>query len=253
MLRTRVIPCLLLRGRGLVKTIRFKDATYVGDPLNAVKIFNDKQVDELVVLDIDATREGRGPAFEFIEELAGECFMPLGYGGGIRTLEDVRRLLGSGVEKVVLNAAAIRTPALVTEAARLAGNQSIVVSMDVRRKLLGRYEVFSVNARDGTGFDPVQYAVRMEECGAGEILLNAVDRDGTGQGYDVELVRRVADVVSVPVIASCGAANLGHFRQAVEEGHAAAVSAGSMFVFHGKHRAVLISYPTPKELQEILS
>ncbi|GFE82022.1 putative imidazole glycerol phosphate synthase subunit hisF2 [Steroidobacter agaridevorans] len=248
MLRTRVIPCLLLRGQGLVKTTRFKEPKYVGDPINAIRIFNDKEVDELVVLDITATREGRAPNFERIEEFASECFMPLAYGGGLRTVDEARRLLKLGVEKVIFNAGAWRSPEVLRQASKEFGAQAVVASIDVRRKLLGRYEVVVDSANVGTGVDPVTYAKQMEDLGVGEILLTAVDRDGTMKGYDLDLLSRVSRAVSVPVIASGGAGSLADFRAAVTEGGASAVAAGAMFVFYGPHRAVLITYPSPAEL-----
>jgi cyclase len=252
MLKTRVIPCLLLRGAGLVKTVRFKDAKYVGDPINAIKIFNDKEVDELVLLDIAASREGRGPAFEKIAEVAGECFMPLAYGGGIRTVDDARRILKLGVEKVVFNSTAWREPAVLRDAAREFGAQAVVASVDVRRKLFGRYEVVVDNGSKGTGVEPLDYVRRIEDTGVGEILLNATDRDGTMQGYDIELLSRVTSAVKVPVVALGGAGSVDHMREAVKAGGASAVAAGAMFVFHGKHRAVLITYPSRAELEAAL-
>lgn len=252
MLKTRVIPCLLLKGRGLVKTVRFRNPTYVGDPVNAIKIFNDKEVDELIILDIAASREKRGPFLDLIRELASECFMPLGYGGGITNLDQIRQLLSLGVEKVILNTTAIHYPALIESAAKEVGSQSVVVSIDVKRKLLGRYEVYGAGGTKAEGIDPVTFAKRMEDAGAGEIFINSIDRDGTGEGFDIDLLRGVCDAVSVPVIACGGAGAVEHFREAVVEGHASAVAAGSMFVFHGKHRAVLITYPSPRELESLL-
>lgn len=242
MLQTRVIPCLLLRNGGLVKTVRFKDAKYVGDPINAVRIFNEKEVDELVFLDIAATPAGAGPGFEVIADIASEAFMPFGYGGGITTVDQVKRLFALGVEKVILNTAAAATPALVSDAAALAGSSSVVVSVDVRRSLLGKYSVWTRGGQLDLKRDPVSYAQEMERLGAGEILLNAIDRDGTMAGYDLDLIARVSAAVSVPVVAVGGAGGLEHLTQAVASG-AAAVAAGSLFVFHGKHRAVLITYP----------
>jgi imidazole glycerol-phosphate synthase subunit HisF len=252
MLKTRVIPCLLVREGGLVKTTRFKDAKYVGDPINAVKIFNDKEVDELALLDISATRSGRGPCFRVIEEVASECFMPLAYGGGIRTLEEVRRIMKLGVEKVIFNSTAWRDHDIVRQSAREFGAQAVVASIDVRRKLLGRYEVCVDNGMRPTGEEVVAYARRMEDCGAGEILLTAIDRDGTKQGYDLELIGKVTRAVGVPVIAAGGAGSLSDFKAAVYQGGAAAVAAGAMFVFHGPHRAVLITYPGHEELRRVL-
>jgi imidazole glycerol-phosphate synthase subunit HisF len=250
MLKTRVIPALLFKDQGLVKTVHFRKPSYVGDPINAIKIFNDKEVDELVVLDITASIEGRGPSFELIEEIASECFMPLGYGGGIRSVEDIRRILATGVEKVILNAAALADPALVEAAARAAGSQSIVVSIDAKKKLLGGYEVWAAGATRATGRDPAEFAREMQSRGAGEILITSIDRDGTQKGFDLELVRRVAAAVSVPVVACGGAGTLAHLREAVDAG-ASAVAAGSMFVYVGKHRAVLINYPQYRELENL--
>lgn len=251
MIRPRVIPALLLKGQGLVKTVKFKDPKYLGDPINIVRIFNDKEVDELIFLDITATNEGRRPPFERLAKITSECFMPLGYGGGIRSLEDVKTLLGLGVEKVILNTAAVEIPSLVTEAAEYAGSQAVVISMDVKRGLLGKYEVFTRSGTKATGLDPVRHAQEMERRGAGELFVNSIDRDGTMQGYDLELVRRVAQAVSIPVIACGGAGNLQHLAEAIRAG-ASAAAAGSMFVFQGPLRGVLISYPSQEELRQAL-
>jgi imidazole glycerol-phosphate synthase subunit HisF len=244
----RVIPCLLLRGAGLVKTRQFKDPKYVGDPINAIKIFNDKECDELMLLDITATQEQRGPSFSIIEEVASECFMPLAYGGGVRTVDEMRRVLKLGVEKVVLNSTALKAPDVVRDASREFGAQAVVASIDVRKRLFGGYEVYAERATRATGIGPVECAKRMEDLGAGEIVLNAVDRDGTMKGYDLELLRKVTDAVSVPVVAVGGAGCVEDFGRAIGKGGASAVSAGAMFVFHGPHRAVLITYPDRAEL-----
>lgn len=251
MLSTRVIPCLLLKDRGLVKTVRFRDPTYIGDPINAVKIFNDKEVDELVFLDISATCEGRKPPYRVIAEIASECFMPLGYGGGIRSVDDVKHVLALGVEKVIINSYAVERPGFIREVADRCGGQSIVVSIDVKRTLWGRYEVYTQGGCKATGLDPAEHARNMEAQGAGEILLTSVDRDGTMSGFDIDLIRKVAGAVGVPVIACGGAGNLQHLADAVKLGGASAISAGSMFVFHGRHRAVLISYPARRELETL--
>lgn len=253
MLQTRVIPCLLLQDNGLVKTTRFRDPTYIGDPINAIKIFNDKEVDELIFLDISASREGRGPAFQAIQDFASECFMPVAYGGGIRSLVDAREVLSMGIEKIILNTIALSQPEVVSEISREFGSQAVVVSIDAKKRLLGGYEVMGSGGIKKTGLQPAEYALRMVELGAGEIFLNSIDRDGTQSGYDLELIRAVSTVVSVPVVACGGAGHLSHFAEAVTGGHASAVSAGSMFVFHGKHRAVLINYPTRSELDLALS
>ena len=252
MLRTRVIPCLLLRHAGLVKTVRFGDPSYVGDPINAVRIFNDKEVDELAFLDIAATPEGRGPAFDTIERIASECFMPLCYGGGVGSLADMRRLFNLGVEKVAVNTCAVRDPDLIKAAAREFGNQSVVVAIDARRGLFGRYDVVTDGGRSSTGFEPGAHAAAAEELGAGEILLNAVHRDGTMRGYDLKLIRMVTAATSIPVIACGGAGSVADLAAAVNEGGASAVAAGSLFVYYGPHRAVLINYPTAADLSRAL-
>ena len=251
MYRARVIPCLLVRGDGLVKTRKFKDPVYVGDPVNAVRIFSEKEVDELVVLDIDASREGRGPNFDLVTEIAGECFMPMAYGGGIRTLDEVRRLVRSGVEKVVINSAAVESTEVVRQAADVFGSQAVVGAVDVRRTLLGGYKVTTRSATVESRVDLDAHVRALVAAGAGEIFLNSVDRDGMMAGYDLELIRRVTGAVNVPVVACGGAGTVEHLLTAVREGGASAVSAGSMFVFHGKHRAVLINYPTQAELKGI--
>jgi cyclase len=251
MIRPRVIPCLLLRNEGLVKTVKFKDPKYLGDPINIVRIFNDKEVDELVFLDILATVENRPPNFELLGKITSECFMPLGYGGGIRTLEDVKKLLAIGVEKIVLNTSAVENPSLIRAAADYAGSQAVVISIDVKKTMFGKYEVCTRAGKKGTGLDPVKFAVEMEKQGAGELFLNAIDRDGTMQGYDLELVRRVADSVTVPVVACGGAGNIQHLAEAIQAG-ASAAAAGSMFVFQGPLRGVLISYPAQEELKRAI-
>lgn len=252
MLNTRVIPCLLLRDGGLVKTVGFGSPRYVGDPINAVRIFNDKEVDELVFLDIGATPSGSGPNFELLADIATEAFMPFAYGGGVASLEQAKRLFALGVEKVVINTAAARTPGLITAVADVAGSSSVVASIDVRRNWLGQYSVCVSGGREGCRMDPVAQAQEMARRGAGEILLNSIDRDGRQSGYDLELIGRVSGAVSIPVVAVGGAGNLTHFREAVDHG-ASAVGAGSLFVFHGKHRAVLITYPERKELEDLFA
>jgi cyclase len=253
MLKTRVIPCLLLKNEGLVKTVRFKQPKYVGDPINAVKIFNEKEVDELVFLDITATIENRKPPIKLISEIATECFMPFCYGGGIRSLEDVAELIKLGVEKVAINTHAVENPSLISRVAERFGNQSVVVSIDVKKNLFGKYRVYTHGGRRASKHDPVEFAVRMQELGAGELFLNSIDRDGTMEGYDVDLIKRVSEAVSIPVIACGGAGSLDDFTEAVKRGGASAVSAGSLFVFQNKNRAVLITYPSTKELERRLN
>jgi len=253
MLRPRVIPTLLLRGRGLVKTVRFKDPKYLGDPRNTVKIFNEMEVDELVLLDIQASPEERQPNFDLVREIVSEAFMPLGYGGGLRTVEDCQRVVRLGVEKVVLNTITVEDSSVVQEAAAIFGSQSVVASIDVRKKLFGGYEVMIRGGSHKTGIDAVEHAVRMAELGAGEILLTSIDRDGTMRGYDLDLVTAVTDSIDVPVVACGGAASVADLAAVIRQGGASAAAAGSMFVFHGKHRAVLISFPFREELEEALA
>lgn len=244
MTRARVIPCLLLRGHGLVKTRKFRDPVYVGDPVNAVRIFSEKEVDELVILDIDASREGREPNYELIAEIAGECFMPVAYGGGIKTLQQARRLIRCGIEKVVINTAALESTDVIRDIADVFGRQAVVGSLDARKTLFGGHRLFAKSGTVETGIKPEDHAEVLERAGAGEIFLNSIDSDGQMQGFDLPLIQKVTRRVKVPVIACGGAGTTEHLRQALAEGEASAVAAGSLFVFHGKHRAVLINYPT---------
>jgi cyclase len=250
MLRARVIPCLLLRNSGLVKTIRFNDPKYVGDPINAVKIFNEKEVDELVLLDIEAARTN-GPNFELIAQIASEAFMPLCYGGGISTVSQAEKLIKLGVEKISVNTAALRDISLISNIAAELGSQSVVAGIDVKKDWFGRYQVFDPLRRKLTGIDPVEYAKKVAKAGAGEIFLNNVNADGTQAGYDLTPINLISRAVNIPLIACGGAANINHFCEAVTAG-ASAVAAGSMFVFEGRHRAVLITYPSYKELEQRL-
>jgi cyclase len=243
MYRARVIPCLLVRDNGLVKTRKFKDAVYIGDPVNAVRIFSDKEVDEIVVLDIDASREGREPNYELIEEMAGEAFMPMAYGGGVRTIEQVRKLIRSGIEKVVINSAAVESMDVIRQAVEMFGSQAVVGAVDVRKTLFGGYRVVVKSASVEVKVSLDEHIQQLISAGVGEIFLNSVDRDGMMAGYDIGLIRSVSEKVNVPVVACGGAGTPEHLAQAVKEGGASAVAAGSMFVFHGKHRAVLINYP----------
>lgn len=254
MLKKRVMPCLLLRDGALVKTTRFRDSNYIGDPINAVRIYNEKEVDEIIFLDITATAEGREPSFEVIEEIASECFMPFAYGGGVRTMEAARRLFSLGIEKICLNSYANETPTFVTRVAEHYGRQAVVASIDVRKQRFGnKYRVYTHAGQKNTGIDPVEYARKMEKLGAGEILLTSIDRDGTMQGYDIDLIKAVSSAVRIPVIASGGAGKIEHFGEAVNKGGASAVAAGSMFVYFGRNRAVLINFPTRKQIEEALT
>jgi cyclase len=250
MLKARIIPCLLLKGRGLYKTVKFSEPKYVGDPVNAVKIFNEKEVDELLVLDIMATKEKREPNFELIGDIAGECFMPLAYGGGVSSIEQIRRLQRVGVEKVSLNSAAFHNRDLVKEACSTFGTSSILATIDVKKSFFGKYEVWINGGKSNTKEDPVRYAEQLARLGVGEILVNSIDRDGTMGGLDTNLLKAIVGAVDTPVIACGGAGNLGHLREGISCG-ANAIAAGSMFVFHGKHKAVLINYPSAVQLEEI--
>ncbi len=251
MRRVRVIPTLLIKRGGLTKSIKFKDHKYVGDPINAVKIFNEKEVDEIVVIDISSTQDGRPLDFAKISEFTDEAFMPLAYGGGITKLDEIKALITLGVEKVIINTSAFENPQLIRDAAQYFGSQSIMVSMDVKRNIWGKYKVYVKNGTKSTGIDPVEYARKMESQGAGELIVNAIDKDGTFEGYDLELIHLISKEVSIPLVAIGGAATIADFKMAIDSG-ASAVAAGSMFVYQRPHRAVLISYPSQKELIEQL-
>ncbi len=231
----------------LVKTVRFKEPTYVGDPVNAVRIFNQKEVDELVLLDIEATTQNRGIDYETLEKVVSECFMPICYGGGVNTLEDMRKLFNIGIEKISLGAAAFLNPDLIKEAAKEFGNQAIVVTLDVKKGLLGGYSVRTHQGTKDSRIDPIRAAKKVEEFGAGEILLNSIDRDGTWGGFDLKLIRDVTNAVGLPVIATGGAGSLKDVRSAVTEGGASAVAIGSMAVFQGKDLGVLIKFPSRQD------
>ncbi len=243
MLRPRIIPCLLVHEGGLVKTRRFRDPKYVGDPINAVKIFNEKEADELMVLDIDATVLGAEPNFRLIAQFAAECRMPLCYGGGIRTVEQAKRIIGLGVEKVAVSAAALANPSLVTEIASGIGSQSVVVVLDVKKSLLGSYEVCTHNGKRSTGRSPIDVAREAERMGAGEIVINSIDRDGQMKGYDLPLAGKLREAIGLPMTVLGGAGSLGDIAQLISACGVVGAAAGSFFVFKGPYRAVLISYP----------
>jgi imidazole glycerol-phosphate synthase subunit HisF len=252
MLRPRVTPCLLLSDGGLVKTVSFGSPKYVGDPVNAVKIFNEKEADELVVLDIDATVRGQAPNERLISQFAVECRMPLCYGGGVRTLDQVKRIVGLGVEKISLSAAAMEEPQLITSAAREIGSQSVVVVLDVRRTRNGRYEVFTHNGKRATGVDPVTAAKSAEERGAGEILVNSIDNDGQMKGYELELAAQVQQATRLPMSVLGGAGSLADMKALITRCGVVGAAAGSLFVFKGTYKAVLINYPGQVQKEEII-
>ena len=252
MLRHRIIPTLLLKNNGLVKTQQFKNPVYIGDPINAVKIFNEKEVDEIAILDITATVENREINYSRIEEIVSGAFMPIAYGGGINRLQQIETLFKLGVEKVVLNSVAFTNPNIIMEAAKVFGSQSIVVSLDIKKDFFGKYRIYTMSGRTKQNFELIDTLKKYEDFGVGEFLINSIDRDGIQKGYDLELIKLVNQNTTVPFIACGGAGNVEDLSQAIKSG-ASAVAAGSMFIFHGKHRAVLISYPKYEEIEKIIN
>ena len=252
MIKTRVIPVLLLHNKGLVKTVKFKNPVYVGDPLNAVKIFNEKEVDELVFLDIEASKLGKQIDFRRIEEIAAETFMPFAYGGGISTIGEVKKILKSGAEKVVINTHAVNNFGFIKSVAEEYGAQSVVISIDTHKNIFGKYELYVKSGTERIKMDLLEYIQQLEEAGAGEIFINSIDHDGMMNGYDLDLISNVSRHCSVPIVACGGAGSLADFRKAVDSG-ASAVAAGSLFVFYGKHKAVLITYPSQDEIKLLFS
>jgi imidazole glycerol-phosphate synthase subunit HisF len=254
MLRPRIIPCLLLQNGGVVKTVRFTEPKYIGDPLNAVRIFNEKEVDELVVLDIDATAHHREPDYALIASLAAECRMPLCYGGGVKTVEQVEKIISLGVEKVAISSAAIDDPSLLVKMAERVGRQSLVVVMDVKKTgLFSRYELFTGNGKVARGLTPVAFSRVVAEMGAGEILINSIDRDGTLEGYDLTLVQQVRETVAIPLSVLGGAGGLIDIDALFRACGVIGAAAGSMFVLKGKYRAVLIQYPSQEDKEALFS
>jgi len=254
MLRPRIIPCLLVKNGGLVKTVKFARPKYVGDPINAVKIFNEKEVDELIVVDIDATVLNRDPDYTLIRNLAAECRMPLCYGGGVKSVEQVDRIVSLGVEKIAMSSAVIGRPELVQQAAKVVGGQSIVVVLDVKkRRLGGKYELWTHNADRRTGLCPIEFAKKVEEFGAGEIVVNAIDRDGIMNGYDYNLICAIREAISLPITVLGGAGSLEDIGQLVGRYGIVGAAAGSLFVFKGVYRAVLINYPNRDEKDALIS
>lgn len=253
MLIPRVIPCLLIKNSSLVKTIKFKKNNYIGDPINTIRIFNNCEVDELILLDITATKEKRKPNFELIKKIAGECFMPLTYGGGIKNIEDAKKIFHLGVEKIVICTYAVENPNFVQQISSIFGSQSIVISIDVKKEddKTKTYKVYTNGGGKTTKLDPIAFAVKMEKMKAGEILLNSIDKDGTMEGYDLDLIKKVSEAITVPLIACGGAGHIEDCVKAIKAG-ASAVAAGSIFVYHGLNRAVLINYPERNELENIL-
>jgi len=253
MLQTRVIPTLLLRGKSLVKTVRFGKFNYVGDPANTVRIFNELEVDELIFLDISVSQEGHEPNFKLLAEIANECFMPLGYGGGISNLRHAQTIFEIGFEKIAINTHSFVNKELITEIADVYGSQAVIASIDVKTSFFGKPTVCTLGKKLNKKYDPVAWAKEVENLGAGEILLTCIDREGTWSGFDLEIVKSVADAVSIPVIAHGGAGSIEHLRQVVKEAHASAVALGSMVVFQKKGMGVLVNFPEKEVLEEVLS
>ncbi len=252
MLRPRIIPALLVHKKGLVKTVQFKDMKYVGDPINAVKIFNEKEVDELIVLDIDASTQGKGPDMEMIKNLAAECRMPFCYGGGVKTVEQAMRIVNLGAEKVAFSSAAIQTPNLLEEVGKAIGVQSVVVVLDYKKKgLLGGFELYTHNGRKPTGLNIIDFVKEIDSIGVGEIVLNSIDRDGTMKGYDLKMAERIRDIYDGPLTILGGAGKLDDISTLISKFKIIGAAAGSLFVFKGKYRAVLINYPSYEEKKKL--
>ena len=235
----------------MVKTVRFKESTYIGDPINTIRIFNEKEVDEIIFLDIDATKTDKEPSYELIRNISSECFMPFAYGGGIKSIDQIDRIITSGAEKIIINSQAYLQKNFVRDAVNQFGSSTIVVSIDIKKDFLRGYKVYIKGGSQNTGLNPVDYAKEIENEGAGEILVNSIDRDGMMEGYDIELIRSITQSVRIPVIACGGAGKMDDFRSAVKDGGASAAAAGSFFVFHGKRRAVLITYPSYSEISNL--
>jgi cyclase len=251
MLDIRVIPTLLLKNQGFVKGVKFKNHRYIGDPINTIRIFNDKEADEILILDILSSITCSEPNFKLLADLATEAFMPLSYGGGIKTLNQIETLFSIGFEKVVLNSYAAENLQFISEAVSIAGSSSIVVSIDVKKNFFGRYEMFIKSGTQKINLSPFEYARKAQEMGAGEFIINNIDKEGTKTGYDLQLMKSMTDILSVPVISAGGAGSLIHFKDAVKESNLSAVSGGNFFVYHGKHDAVLIQYPQYEVLKDL--
>ena len=251
MLQTRVIPCLLLKGDVLVKTVNFKRASYIGDPVNTARIFNELEVDEITLLDISVTNNNKSPDFKILSELANECFMPLAYGGGINNFEDAKKIFQIGIEKIIINSAAFSNPFLITELAEHFGSQSVVISIDVKKNMFGKYQVYSNSGKKRQKVDPVVWAKEVERLGAGEILLTAIHQEGTWKGFDIIILEKISNAVNIPVVANGGASSIDDIGKAVKQGSASAVSLGSMVVYQNKGMGVLVNFPDKNKLNKI--
>lgn len=253
MFRPRVIPILLLKNKGLVKSVKFSNYTYIGDPINAVKIFNDLRADELILLDILATKEKRCIGLDFVRQVGDEANMPFAVGGGIQTIREIKEIINAGAEKAVINSSAIKNPDFIKAASEEFGSSTVVVSIDIKKNFLGRQQVYTEGGSRSTGLDPVGWAQQMEANGAGELMVTSIEHDGTMQGYDLSLIRAISAAVNIPVVAAGGAGRLTDFKAAVSTAHASAVAAGSLFVYHGPRKAVLVNYPKNEELLNLFN
>ena len=251
MLRPRIIPSLLFQNKGLVKTVNFKSPKYVGDPINAVRIFNEKEVDELAFFDIDATVRNKEPDYALIEKLANQSRMPLCYGGGVKTVEQAQRIFGLGIEKIALSSSVVQDPSLIPAIVERVGSQSVIVALDVKKKRFGGYEVYTHNGKRSTGINPFKFASEVEKLGAGEILINSIDQDGTMNGYDMNLVDKIAETISIPLTVLGGAGSLTDIEKIIQKHGIIGVGVGSLFVFKGPYKAVLINYPTKIDKNKI--
>jgi cyclase len=251
MLRPRIIPSLLLHDKGLVKTVNFKSPKYVGDPINAVRIFNEKEVDELAFFDIDASIHNKEPDYGLIEKLANQSRMPLCYGGGVKTVEQAQRIFSLGIEKIALSSAVIQNPNLIAQIADRVGSQSVIVVLDVKKKLLGGYEIYTHNGKKATGINPIKFAKEIEGLGAGELIINSIDQDGVMKGYDMNLIDKITESISIPLTVLGGGSSLSDIEKVIDKHGVIGVAAGSLFVFKGPYKAVLINYPTQIEKNRI--
>ena len=248
MFRPRIIPVLLLKNKGLVKSKQFKDFNYIGDPINAVRIFNDLKADELVFLDITATKEKRLISLDFVRNVGEEANMPFAVGGGIRTIQNIQDIIGAGAEKVVINTFAAENPYFIKEASDTFGSSTITVCIDVKKKLFGKVQTWIVSGTKSTGYSPVEFTKLMEEKGAGEIIIQSIEKDGMMKGYDIELIKNISESVTIPVVALGGAGNLNHLKEAYIDGFANGLAAGSIFIYHGKSNGILVNYPSKSEI-----
>jgi cyclase len=251
-LRTRIIPCLQLIGDSLVKTVKFGNHGYIGDPINTVRIFNELEVDELCFLDIRASIENRNPNFNLLTEIADECFMPLSYGGGVKNLDVAKKILSIGFEKIILNTSAFEKPELITEIANYSGSQSVVVSIDVKKNIFGKYQIFICDGTRKINVDPVEYAVKLENLGAGELLITSMDKDGTWLGFELDILNKISNAVNIPVIGNGGAGNVNHIIDLFRNTRVSAVALGSMVLYQGKGLGVLVNFPDKNCLNKII-